>query len=158
MFTFQAKWSIFISTSGQHFIPVCMIMEMVQSEMKVIARVISLWSFWLEWNFVSGDKISSKHYPKRNHMKGNICLYICFLKTRMIGFYWRGRFSWITLEKKFHFISPTMKSNVNNFLWWVKISFRVSCKHPLNLLNSSFMIVFSTWKPACLCTRKVYKL
>ena len=134
VFTFQAKWGIFISTSGQHFIPVCMIMEMVQSEMKLIARVISLWSFWLEWNFVSGDKISSKHYPKRNHVKGNICLYICFLKTRMIGFYWRGRFSWITLEKKFHFISPTMKSNVN-IIFYGGLKFHFG-SHPNILLIS----------------------
>ena len=56
----------------------------------------------------------------------------------MIGFNWMGHFSRITLETKFYFISPALKSNVNRiFLWWVEISFRVSCKHPLRLTFST---------------------
>ena len=34
--------------------------------LKLIAGVISLRSFWQKWNFISGDKISCKHYPKWN--------------------------------------------------------------------------------------------
>ena len=66
---FRAKWNIFISVSGQFLITV----YMIQPEMKLVAGVISLRSFWQKWNFISGDKISCKHYPKWNHMKGNIC-------------------------------------------------------------------------------------
>ena len=43
-------------------------------------------------NFISCDKILCKHYPKWNYMKGNICACFYFIKTKMIGFHWMGRF------------------------------------------------------------------
>ena len=75
--------------------------------------VILTMMFWQKWNFISGDKISSKYYPKWNHMKGNICTCADFIKTKVIAFYWMGRFSWTTPKTKFHYTSPGMKSNVN---------------------------------------------
>ena len=37
----------------------------------------SYWSFWQIWSFISGDKISCKHYPKWN-------AYTCSLKYRVV--------------------------------------------------------------------------
>ena len=34
-----------------------------------------------------------------------------------------GRFSWVTPEAKFHFISPAMKSNVNRIYFMVDLIF-----------------------------------
>ena len=36
----------------------------VRLTLKLTAGVISLRSFWQKWNFISGDKIWCKHYPK----------------------------------------------------------------------------------------------
>ena len=57
--SFRAKWNIFISVSGRFLITV----YMTQPEMKLIAGVISLQSFWQKWNFILGDEIPWKHYP-----------------------------------------------------------------------------------------------
>ena len=100
--SFRAKLDNFISVSGQFLITV----YMKYPEMKLTAGVISLQSFWQKCNFLSSDKISCKHYPKWNHMKGNICACVYFIKRKMIGFYWTGRFSGTTTETKFLFISP----------------------------------------------------
>ena len=92
---------------------------MIQPEMKLVAGVISLRSFWQKWNFISGDKISCKHYPKWNHMKGNICT--CVNKN-----------DWLLLSKRFisdhpqneiRFIPPTMKSNGNRISFMVDWNF-----------------------------------
>ena len=113
---FRAKWNIFILVSGQFFITV----YMMQPEMKLVADVILLWSFWKKWNFISGDKISCKRYPKWNHMKRNICACVYFIKKKkVIGFYWIGRFSWTTPETKSQFFSPAKKSNVNRISFMV---------------------------------------
>ena len=96
---------------------------MIQPEMKLIVSFISLGSFWQEWNFVSLDKRSCKHYPKWNNMKGNICACLYFIKTKIIGFYWMGRFSWTTPEAKFHFVLPAMKSNINRISFMVGENF-----------------------------------
>ena len=90
-----------------------------QPEMKLIAGVISLRSFWQELNFISRDKMSCKHYPKWNKIKGNIY----FIKTKIIGFYSIGRFSQTTPETKFHFILPAMRSNVNRISFTVGWNF-----------------------------------
>ena len=42
--------------------------------MKLIAGVISLWSFWQKWNFISGYEMLCKHYPEmksyeRKHLR-----------------------------------------------------------------------------------------
>ena len=100
-------------------------------EMKLIAGVISLRSFWQKWNFIPSDKILCKHYLKWNHPKGNICVCEYFIKTKIVG-------QKIETRITFHFISPAIAANVNNFFFhgkikfhYEKISFRVSCKHPL---------------------------
>ena len=56
----------------------------------------------------------------------------------LIGFCWIGRFSRTISKTKFHFISATIKRNVNKISLYGafkfhlgSISFRVSCKHPL---------------------------
>ena len=93
----------------------CLILTvyMIQPEIKLIAGFISLRSFWQKWNFISGGKISCKHYPKWINVKGNICACVYSIKTKMIGFYWMGYFFFRTTpETKFHFISPAMESNV----------------------------------------------
>ena len=103
--SFRAKWNIFISVSGQFLITV----YMIQPEIKLVAGVISLRSFWQKWNFISGDKISYKHYPKWNHTKGNIC-------TCVSGNDWlsrNGPFISGQPRNEILFISPAMKSNVN---------------------------------------------
>ena len=51
---------------------------MIQPEVKLIAGVISLWSFWQKCNFILVDKRSCKHYPKWNHTKGNTCTWLAF--------------------------------------------------------------------------------
>ena len=106
---FREKWDIFILVSGQFLRTV----YMIQPKMKLIAGVVPLRSCWQKWKFIFGDKISSIHYPKWNHMKGNIFAYVYFIKAKMIGFFWIGRFSRATPETKFHFISPAMKGDVN---------------------------------------------
>ena len=74
--------------------------------------------FNMSWKFefllTLGDKISCKHYPK-----GNICTCGCFNKTWMVVSCWIGDSSWTTPKTKFHFISPTMKSNVNRISFMV---------------------------------------
>ena len=104
-FHFGAKWNIFISVSSRFLVTV----YMIQPEMKLIAGVISLRLFWQKWNFVWGDKISCKHYPKWNHLKGNIC-------TRV------NKNDWLLLnellisghsQNETNFIAVAMKNNVN---------------------------------------------
>ena len=56
----QATWNIFNSWSGLSLVTV----YMRYSEMKLIAGVNSLRSFWHKWNFISSDKILYKHYPE----------------------------------------------------------------------------------------------
>ena len=82
---------------------------MLQSQMKLIAGVISLWSFWQKWNFIPGDKKSYKQNPKWNHMEGNIYTNV-------------NKNDWLLLNGPFildhswneiNFIFTVMKSNVN---------------------------------------------
>ena len=116
--SFRAKWNILISVSSQFLITVCII----KPEMKLPVGVISLRTFSQKWNFIWGDKVSCKRYPKWNHMKRNNCN----TETRMIGFYLMGHLPRTTPGNDIQFISSTMKSNVNKFiLSWVGISFRV---------------------------------
>ena len=107
--SFLTKSNIFISLSGQFLITA----YTIQPEIKFIAGVILLRWFWQKWNFISGDKISCKNYPKWNQLKIKICACVYFMKTKMIGFYWMCRFSRSTPETKFHFVLPEMKINVN---------------------------------------------
>ena len=102
--SFRAKWNIFISVSGQFLITV----YMIQPEMKLVAGVISLRSFWQKWNFISDDKISCKHYPKWNHMKGNICTCV----NRNDWLLPNGPFISDHPRNEIRFISPAIKSNV----------------------------------------------
>ena len=81
---------------------------MIQTEMKLIAGVISL-KFLQKWNFISGDKISCKHYPKWNRMKGNICKCV----NKNVWLLLNGPFILDHPRNEIHFISLAMKSNVN---------------------------------------------
>ena len=69
----------------------------------------SLQSFRQKWNFISGDKIACKHYPKWNHVKRNIC--ICINKNDWL--LPNGSFISDQPWNDIHFISPVMKSNLN---------------------------------------------
>ena len=91
----------------------------VQPEMKLIASVISLWSFWQKWNFITGYKISCKHYPKWNHMKANICT--CVNKSDWLLL--NGPFISDHPRNEIHFISVAMKSNVNSIFFMVGWNF-----------------------------------
>ena len=121
--------------SGQSLVTV----YTIHPEVKLIAGVISLRSFWQKWNFISGDKISCKHYPKWNHMKGNICT--CVNKNDWILL--NGPFISDHPRNKNHFISPAMRSNVNRIYFMVTWSFVserlhlfVSCKQPLSFFST----------------------
>ena len=92
---------------------------MILPELKLVPGVISLRSFWEKYNFISGHKISCKQHPKGNQIKGNICA--CVSKN-----------DWLLLNRPFisdhprneiHFISPTMKSNVNRIPFMVGWNF-----------------------------------
>ena len=88
----RVKWNIFISVSGQF---------------PISYNYLHVQPILTEMNFISGDKIC-KHYPKWNHMKGNICT--CVNKD-----------DWLLLNgplisdhprNEIHFISA-MESNAN---------------------------------------------
>ena len=105
-------------------------------------------------DFISCEKMARWHCPKWNDMEVNIGTYIYFIKTRMICFYWMGRFSQTTLETKFQIISLAMKSNVNLISFvkgWNFISarahFHVNDLLHLNLFAQSSMAQshFLTW-------------
>ena len=131
--SFREKWDILILVSGKFLRTV----YMVQREMKLIAGVVPLRSCWQKWKFILGDKMSCRHYPKWNHMKENIFAYVYFIKAKMIGFYWIGRSSRATPETKFHFISLTMKSDVNRIslmVGWNFIFGRFHCGPHVNTL------------------------
>ena len=98
IFSFRSKWSIFVLVSDQFLVTV----YKIQPEMKLIAGVISLQSFWQKWNSISGDKISSKQHPKWNHMKGNICT--CVNKNDWLIL--NGPFISDHPGNEIHFISP----------------------------------------------------
>ena len=76
-------------------------------------------------NFISGDKILCKHYPKWNHMKGNICTYV-------------NKNEWLLLNGPFISDQPRNKIRKQNFFYG-ELKFWVSCKHPLikRLLHKS---------------------
>ena len=51
--------------------------------------------------FHFGDETSCKHCLIWDHMKGNTCTCTYFIKTKITGFKWMGRFSRTTPETKF---------------------------------------------------------
>ena len=78
--SFLAKWNIVNSVSGQSLITV----YMKYLEMKLIVRVISLRLFRQKLNLMSGDKCYQSTTPKSNHLEGNICACVYFIKTKVI--------------------------------------------------------------------------
>ena len=72
------------SMSGQSYIA----FYMKYPEVKLVASVIYLWSFWKKLNFILGDKCYVNTTPKWNHPKGNICACEFFhsLKKRKVLF------------------------------------------------------------------------
>ena len=105
----RAKWNIFISVFGQFLINA----YIIQPKVRLIVGVTSLRSFWQKWNFISGDKISCKHYSKWNHMKGNISTYVNKNDWLLLN----GPFISDHLRNEIYFISPVMKSNVNRIFF-----------------------------------------
>ena len=113
--SFRVKWNILISVSGRFLINI----YMIQPEMQLVTGVISVRSFWQKWNFISGEKISCKHYLKWYQMKGNICTYVNKNDWSLLdGFFISGHH-----RKEIHFISPAMKSNVNRIFFMVDLNF-----------------------------------
>ena len=113
--SFRATWNIFMLVSGQFLVTV----YMIQTEMKLVAGIVALRSFWQKRNFISGDRILCKHYLKWNLMKGNICT--CVNKNDWLllsGLFISGR-----ARNEIRFISPTMKSNVNRISFTVDWNF-----------------------------------
>ena len=111
----RAKWNISISVFGQFLITV----YRLQPEMRLIAGDISLRSLWHKRNFISGDKISCKHYLKWNHMKRSICT--CVNKNDWLLL--NGPFISDHPRDEIHFIFPAMKSNVNRISFVVGWNF-----------------------------------
>ena len=98
----------------------CLItVSMIKPETKLVTGVISMRSFWQKWNFISGEKISCKHYLKWYQMKGNICA--CVNKNDRLLL--NGRFISGHPRNEIHFISPAMKSNVNRISFMVDWDF-----------------------------------
>ena len=114
---------IFLSMSGQFLLTV----YIIKPEMKLIADVLSLLSFWLFFcqKFISFAKISCKHYLKWNQMKRNIYTYIYFIKTRMNYFYYMSTFSNHTRIEISNSFRPQWKVMQTFLLWKVEISFWV---------------------------------
>ena len=138
--SFWVKSNVFISATGQFLVTG---QFLIQDKIKLAAIVIPLQSFWQTRNFISTDILSCKHYPKWNHTKRNICTCVYFIKARIIGFSWIGCFSRSTLETKFHFISFTIKSNVNRISFMVglnSISVGFHFKSHVNTLSKSFSL------------------
>ena len=113
--SFRAKWNISIAVYGQFLVTV----YMMQPEMKLVVGVVSLRSFWQKQNFISGAKISCKHYPKWDHMKGNICT--CINKNDW--FLHNGPFISGHPRNEIRFISPAIKSDVNRISFMVDWNF-----------------------------------
>ena len=113
--SFRVKWNILISVSGQFLITV----YIIQPEMKLAMSVISLRSFWQKWNFVSGKKISCKHYLKWYKMKRNICT--CVNKNDW--FLLNGPFILGHSRNEIHFISPALKNSINRISFMVDWNF-----------------------------------
>ena len=89
-----------------------------------------------EMKFHSGHKTPYKHYPKWNHMKGNICT--C-----------GNKIDWLFLNEVFildhprnelHFISPSIKSNVNRISFRVGWNFNSGRFHFGYLVNILYLI------------------
>ena len=101
--SFRTKWIIFILVSGQFLITV----YMIQPEMKLIARVISMRSFWQRWNFISGDKISCKHYPEWNYIKDK-------KKHLCMGLFHQRKNDWLLLNGSFFSYHPWSKISIQS--------------------------------------------
>ena len=88
---------------------------LIQSQMKLIAGVISLWLFWQKWNFIPGDKRSYKHNPKWNDMEGNIYTNVNKNDWLLLNGPFILNHSW----NEINFIFTAMKSNVNRISYMV---------------------------------------
>ena len=97
---------------------------------------------WQQWNFISGDKISCKHCPKWNHMKGNPCT--CVNKNDWFLFNW----SFISdyPRNEIHFILPVMIRNVNKISFMVDgnfVSGRFHFRSHINTLQDRYLLLWS---------------
>ena len=114
---------------------------------KLVAGVISLLS-WQYWTFISGDEMSCKTWKSFNRNHLHMLLYH---QERMIGFYWMGRFSRTTPRTKFHFISPTMKSNVNRISFMAGRNFNSGMFHFGSHVNTKSTEWFKSHNLFLLC-------
>ena len=92
---------------------------MIRPEVKLIAGVISLRPFWEKLNFISGDKAPSKHYPKWNHMKENICSSVNKNDCILID----GPLISDHPRNEIHFILPEIKSDINKIYFMADWNF-----------------------------------
>ena len=121
-FKMMFKWD-FISVEMKYFhfggwsISYTATVFMIQPKMKLTLSVISLRSFWQKLNFISCSNFALFH------IKEKICTCVYFIKTKIIDFYWIGRFSRTTTEKNFHLILPAIKSNVSRISFIVGWNF-----------------------------------
>ena len=105
--SFQRKWNIFNSVSGQSFITV----YMKYLEMKFFAGVISLQSFWEKWSFISGDVC--ENYPETRSFKQKHLRIRIFHKNEDS----RSRDQ---NKNEFRYVLSAMKTNVNRIFFMAK--------------------------------------
>ena len=116
---------------------------MIQPEMKFIRVLLRCGHFDRNEILFHIIKYHVNTTQKWIHMKGNICAYVYFIKTKMVGFYWMSRFSWITADTKFHFISPAMKSNGNGISFMISWNFILGISHFGSDVNN--LLLVSAW-------------
>ena len=101
MIAHRATWNIFISVFVQFLITWY---NRKSWYMILSACVISLRSCWQKRNFISGDKISCKLYPKWNHMRGTSAYAFIEISNHFERlFHWLGNFTTANLGIPNHF-------------------------------------------------------
>ena len=108
--------------------------------LKLVAVVISLWSFWQEWNLISGDQISCKHQPKWNSYaylsKYWVILKCCKNETSCEQDLFSGGFE---ILNWYEFISPLIWTYSKGWNWEILYSD--------NICSTETLIVqFISWK------------
>ena len=139
---FWAKWNIFISVSGQFLITVYMLL--FTNSLRVLFHC-SLDSTELSYRVMKCHVNTWKSF-NRNHLHMRL-----YHQERMIGFYWMSRFSRTTPRTKFHFISPTMKSNVNRISFMAGRNFSSGMFHFGSHVNTKSAEWFKSHNHFLLC-------
>ena len=128
--SFRAKWYIFISVSGQFLITV----YIMQPQMKLIACIISLRSFWPKSFWVIKYHVN---ITKNKIIWKETSAHV-LISSKQSWLHFTEWTVFLGKPPKRNFISfhPQWKSNVNIifYLWWIGISFRVDLI--LGLMNT----------------------